>query len=665
MTGSNEAILKRMGELIEAINHNDSKYYVEDNPEISDYEYDQLVSELKALESDHPDLVFPDSPTKRVSGQPVKEFPTVEHKVPMLSLDNSYSPEDLKEFDGRVKRWLSEEPIEYVVEMKIDGLGVALVYDGGLLSRGATRGDGISGEDITVNIRTIRSIPLRLKGQTLGNSEVRGEVYMPISSFKRLNQGREEAGEPSFANPRNAAAGSIRQLDPSIVASRRLDAFFYTLSFSEHEFKTHWECLEAMKDSGLRINPNIIRLKTIEEVVDHCLSWEKRRDELDYEIDGMVIKINSLDQQRRLGQTAKNPRWAIAYKFAAKQRTTKVKDILLQVGRTGAITPVADLEPVALGGITVSRATLHNEDEIRRKDIRIGDTVLIERAGDVIPEVVKVITDKRDGSEREFKMPPTCPVCGSRIIREADEAVARCIDSSCPAQLKQRIRHFASRDAMDIEGLGEAIISQLVDKGLVRSIADIYSLNEGSLKALERMGEKSARNLLEEIESSKVRGLERFLYGLGIRHVGETVAISLTNRFKTMDELLGAPKDSLLKIEGIGDIVAESVVDFLSEPSNRQLIEQIKSRGISLSAIEKATGSLDGKTFVFTGSLKRYSRTEAGRKVESLGGRVGSSLTKKTDFLVVGEDPGSKVKEAEKLGIATLTEADFLKMIGD
>jgi len=665
MTKSDEAILKRMGELVEEIDHHDSRYYVEDNPEISDFEYDQLVSELKALESDHPDLALPDSPTKRVSGRPVKEFPAVEHKVPMLSLDNSYSPEDLREFDGRVRRWLSDEPIEYVVEMKIDGLGVALVYEDGLLLRGATRGDGISGEDITANIRTIRSIPLKLKASSLVNSEVRGEVYMPISSFKRLNREREEDGESLFANPRNAAAGSIRQLDPSIVASRRLDAFFYTLSFAERDFKTHWECLDAMKSSGLRINPNITRLKTIGEVIDHCLSWEKRREELDYEIDGMVIKIDSLDQQRRLGQTAKNPRWAIAYKFAAKQRTTKVKDILLQVGRTGAITPVADLEPVALGGITVSRATLHNEDEIRRKDIRIGDTVLIERAGDVIPEVVKVMAEKRDGSEREFKMPESCPACGSKIIREADEAVARCIDSSCPAQLKQKIRHFAIRDALDIEGLGEAIISQLVDKGLIRRIADIYSLDEGSLTALERMGEKSAKNLLEEIESSKGRGLERLLYGLGIRHVGETVAISLTNRFKTMDELLAASKDSLLKVEGVGNIIADSIIDFFSEPSNRQLIEMIRSRGILLSAAVKATGALDGKTFVFTGVLKKYSRSEAGTKVENLGGRVGSNLTRKTDFIVVGEDPGSKVKEAEKLGIVILTEGDFLKLIGD
>jgi DNA ligase (NAD+) len=665
MTKSDEVILKRMGDLIETINHHDSKYYVEDDPEISDFEYDQLVSELKALESDHPDLILPDSPTKRVSGRPLKEFPAVKHKVPMLSLDNSYSPEDLREFDGRVRRWLSDEPIEYVVEMKIDGLGVALVYEDGLLLRGATRGDGISGEDITANIRTIRSIPLKLKGSSLDNSEVRGEIYMPISSFKRLNREREGGGDSLFANPRNAAAGSIRQLDPSIVASRRLDAFFYTLSFAEREFRNHWECLEAMKASGLRINPNITRLKTIEEVIDHCLSWEKRREELDYEIDGMVIKIDSLDQQRRLGQTAKNPRWAIAYKFAAKQRTTKVKDILLQVGRTGAMTPVADLEPVSLGGITVSRATLHNEDEIRRKDIRIGDTVLIERAGDVIPEVVKVIAEKRDGSEREFKMPASCPACGSKIIREADEAVARCIDSSCPAQLKQKIRHFAIRDAMDIEGLGEAIISQLVDRGLIHSIADIYSLDEGSLMALERMGEKSAKNLLEEIGSSKARGLERLLYGLGIRHVGETVAMSLTNRFKTMDALLGASKDALLRVEGIGEIIADSIVDFFSEPSNRQLIELIRSRGVSFSAIAQASGTLDGKTFVFTGALKKYSRSEVGSRVESLGGRVGSNLTKKTDFLVVGEDPGSKVKEAEKLGIVILTEGDFLRLIGD
>lgn len=665
MTGSEEAISRRMAELVELINHHDSKYYVENSPEISDFEYDQLLSELKSLEASHPDLVLQDSPTMRVSGKPVKEFTVVEHKVPMLSLDNSYSPEDLREFDGRVRRLLVGESIEYVVEPKIDGLGVAILYKGGKFVRGATRGDGVSGEDVTANIKTIRSVPLRLgEASLLNDSEVRGEVYMPISSFKRLNQEREKRGEPPFANPRNAAAGSIRQLDPSIAASRRLDAFFYTLSYTDRKFTKHLECLEAMRDSGLRINPNIRRFQTIDEAIGYCLDWEEKRDTLDYEIDGMVIKIDSLDQQERLGQTAKNPRWAIAYKFAAKQRTTRVKDILLQVGRTGAITPVADLDPVSVGGITVSRATLHNEDEIRRKDIRIGDTVLIERAGDVIPEVVRAITEKRDGSEREFGMPSSCPVCGSKIVREADEAVARCIGSSCPAQLKQRIRHFATRDAMDIEGLGEALISQLVDKGAVRSIADIYSLSEAGLTSLDRVGEKSARNLLVEIESSKGQGLERLLYGLGIRHVGETVASALANRFKTMGGLASASKDDILKIEGIGDVIAESIIDFLSEPSNLQLIKQLESHGISLRATTSAAGPLTGKTFVFTGALRRLSRSEAGERVKALGGKVGQTVTRKTDFVVAGEDTGSKVKEAEKLGIRILSEEEFLRLVG-
>lgn len=666
MTSARDAIAKRMRELVELINHHDAKYYVEDSPEIADYEYDQLVAELRKLEEEHPDLVLPDSPIQRVSGKPVKEFPVVAHKVPMISLDNSYSPEELVEFDNRVRKWLGNEPVEYVVELKIDGLGIALVYENGLLARGATRGDGISGEDVTTNIKTIRSIPLRLRESSLlKSSEVRGEVYMPISSFKRLNEEREKSDEPLFANPRNAAAGSVRQLDPAIAASRKLDAYFYTLSYTDHAFKTHWECLEEMKKSGLRINPNIVRLTTIEKVVEHCVEWEKRREELDHEIDGMVIKVNSLEQQRRLGETAKNPRWAIAFKFAAKQRTTKINDIILQVGRTGAITPVADLVQVGIGGITITRATLHNEDEILRKDIRIGDTVLVERAGDVIPEVVKAITEKRTGKERPFKMPSTCPACGSKIVREADEAVARCINSSCPAQLKGKIRHFASRDAMDIEGLGEALISQLVDKGVVRSMSDIYALDENALISLERMGEKSAKNLLSEIEASKSQGLERLFYGIGIRHVGGTVAESLTARFETIDELMSASKEDMMRVEGIGEIIADSVVDFFSEPSNRKLIGEFEKKGISMRAIARARGALDGKVFAFTGTMKKYSRSDAEARVRLLGGKAGSGVTKKTDYVVAGEDPGSKIKEAQKLGIRVLSEEEFLRLIGE
>lgn len=665
MTTAKQDAIERIRELIEEINHHDMKYYAEDNPEISDFEYDQLVSELKSLESEHPDLVSPDSPTQRVSGKPVKSFPVVTHKVPMMSLDNSYSPEDLSDFDSRVRKWLGEEPVDYVVEPKIDGLGIALLFEDGTLVRGGTRGDGTTGEDVTSNLRTIRSIPLKLgKSSRLANSEVRGEVYMPIASFRRLNEERVKAGEPPFANPRNAAAGSIRQLDPSIVASRKLDAFFYTLSYSENAFKTHFESLEEMRRSGLRVNPNIKRFDSIDKVIDHCLAMEKEREKLDYEIDGMVIKVDSIGQQKRLGETAKNPRWAIAYKFAAKQRTSKIRDILLQVGRTGAITPVADLEPVALGGITVSRATLHNEDEILRKDIRIGDTVLIERAGDVIPEVVKVILEKRDGSEREFKMPSVCPVCGSKIVREEDEAVARCIGSSCSAQLKQKLRHFVSRGAMDIEGFGEAMISQLVDSGIVHSMSDLYSLDKETLMRLERIGGKSAENLLSEVEASKSRGLERLLYGLGVRHVGGTVAESLAAKFNTMDSLMRSTEEDLMKVEGIGEIIAESVVDFFSEPSNRSLIEELRGKGLAMESVAPQKGALAGKAFVFTGALKKLSRSEAGEKVKAAGGKVGSSLTKSTDYLVVGDDPGSKLKEAEKLGVKVIGEEEFLRIVG-
>ncbi|MEM2838835.1 MAG: NAD-dependent DNA ligase LigA [Thermoplasmata archaeon] len=659
-------IVKRMKELAELINYHDFKYYVENNPEISDYEYDQLVAELKSLEKDYPELILPDSPTQRVSGTPVKEFPVVEHKVPMLSLDNGYSPEDLSEFDRRVRKWLSNEPVEYVVELKIDGLGIALLYEDGILVRGATRGDGIRGEDVTSNIKTVRSIPLRLrKGSKIDDSEVRGEVYLPISSFKKLNQERERSGEPLFANPRNAAAGSIRQLDPSITASRKLDAFFYTLSYHKQDFKTHWDCLNAMREAGLKVNPYIEKFDSIDKVIEYCKDWEKRREELDYEIDGMVVKVNSIDQQKRLGETSKNPRWAIAFKFAAKQRTTRIKDIIVQVGRTGALTPVADLEPVQIGGITVSRATLHNEDEIRRKDIRIGDTVLIERAGDVIPEVVKVIPEKRTGKEKEFVMPKSCPVCGSKVVKEEGEAVSRCIGSSCPAQLKQTIRHFATRKAMDIEGLGDALISQLVDTGLVKNIADLYTLDMESLTELERMGEKSAGNLLSEIEASKNRGLERLLFGLGIRHVGETVADDLAARFRTMDELMKAGKEELMRVNGVGEIIADSIVDYFSEPSNRQLIEKLRKLGVEMGAKEKRQGPLEGKTFVFTGTLKSYPRAEAARKVQELGGKVGSSITKKTDFVVLGESPGSKLAQAQKLGIRLLSEEEFKRLVGE
>jgi len=658
---------RRIAELIEEINRHDHLYYVEDNPEISDFEYDQLVKELDDLESKYPELVRPDSPTRRISGVPLDEFPVVEHRVPMMSLDNSYSPEGLIEFDERIKRWLKDEQIEYVAELKIDGLGIALVYMDKILIRGATRGDGIRGEDVTSNIKTIRSVPLRLNGKSsLKNCEIRGEVYMTVSGFKEINSERENGSLPPFANPRNAAAGSIRQLDSSIAASRPLDAFFYTLSESERKFKTHWDALEEMRKAGLKVNPHIMKLKSIEDVIKHCESWERQRDQLDYEIDGIVVKVNSLEQQRKLGETAKHPRWAIAFKFAAKQRTTELLDIVVQVGRTGALTPVAILEPVDIGGVTVSRATLHNEDEVKRKDIRIGDTVLVERAGDVIPEVVKPIIEKRNGQERIFTIPNNCPVCGSKVVREEGEAVSRCISSSCSAQIKQKIRHFASRNAMDIEGLGDAIVNQLVDRGIVNSINDIYELDENSFVELERFGEKSAKNLIEQISKSKGQGLERLLFGIGIRHVGKSAAEDIASEFGSMDKLISASEEQLTAIDGIGDIVAESILEFFSEPSNRDLIEKLGSNGVLMSAKKKGVeGPLNGKTFLFTGSLERYSRADAGEKVRSLGGKVVSNVTKKTNFVVVGMDPGSKLQDAKKLKIEIIDEKRFLEIIGE
>lgn len=666
MADTNKGLIDRLRELIDAIAYHDHKYYVEDSPEISDFEYDQLMEELTRIESENPDLIQPDSPTQRISGKPLDEFPHVRHLVPMISLDNSYSPEDLVEFDQRIRRWLNGEEVEYVVELKIDGLGIALLYRDGALERGATRGDGVTGEEVTANIRTIRSIPLKLrKNSPIYNGEVRGEVYLPISGFKKLNAKREKDSLPPFANPRNAAAGSIRQLDPSIAASRPLAAFFYTVSFSDREFETHWESLESIRKSGLRVNPNIVRLSSIEEVIEHCVNWEARRDDLDYEIDGMVVKVNSIDQQKRLGETAKHPRWAIAFKFAAKQMTTRLLDIQVGVSRTGALTPIAILDPVNIGGVTVSRSTLHNEDEVRRKNLKIGDLVLVERAGDVIPEVVKPIVERRTGNERDFAMPDICPECGSKVVREEGEAVSRCIGSNCPAQLKETIRHFAYRNAMDIEGLGDAIVAQLVDRGLVRGIADIYSLNIDSLTDLERYGEKSATNLIEQINRSKDRGLDRLLYGLGIRHIGSSAAESLASRFGDIDELMGATKEELMEIDGIGNIVAESIIDYFSEKSNIEMIEQLKKAGISMISARPDSSVLAGKTFVFTGSLDGYSRAEAGEMVKALGGKVGSTVTKKTDFVVAGNDPGSKLEDARRLGVTVIDEAELNRLIAD
>jgi DNA ligase (NAD+) len=665
MNDERQAALKRMKELAKDIARHDYKYYVEDDPEVSDYEYDMLVKELKDLEAIYPDLVLAESPTRRVSGVPLDEFPQVEHRISMLSLDNCYSPDELSEFDRRVRKWLDSEDVSYVVELKVDGLGIALLYEGGVLVRGATRGDGMIGEDVTSNVKTIRSIPLRLDpGSGLSSVEVRGEVFLPLESFKRLNVERAEAGQTPFANPRNAAAGSIRQLDPKVAASRPLDAVFYTISYSDGQMPgTHHECLEALRKAGLKTSPHVEVFRGMDAILEHLTAWESKRDSIGFEVDGMVVKVDSLDQQRRLGYTAKNPRWAIAYKFPAKQMTTKLLDIRVQVGRTGALTPVAVLEPVEIGGVTVARSTLHNEGEVRRKGLMIGDWVLVERAGDVIPQVVKPILDRRSGDEVPFVMPEDCPVCGSEAVREEGEAVRRCVNASCPAQVKERLLHFCSRDAMDIEGVGPALIDQLVDGGLVGDVADLYSLSSAALLSLEGIAEKSSTNIVDAVAKSRGRGLERLLFALGIRHVGATTARDLGRAFGEMDAIASASAEDLSRVPGIGSVVASSVRQFFDRPENLALIGRLGQQGLSMVASAPRSGQLEGKTFLFTGELSSMSRQEAGELVESLGGKVSSSVSKTVDFVVVGQNPGSKLAKAEKLGKTVLTEAEFLSKV--
>ena len=667
MTGRDDA-RERIRELVELIDHHDRKYYLEDDPEVSDYEYDMLVKELKSLEEEHPDLIMPDSPTQRVSGEALEEFPEVEHKVAMLSLDNSYSPDELREFDGRVRKALEGEDVEYVVEPKVDGLGIALLYRDGAFVRGATRGDGRVGEDVSANVRTIRSIPLRLNPEsTISSSEaeVRGEVYLPIEAFRRLNRERQDAGLQPFANPRNAAAGSVRQLDPKVAAKRPLEAMFYTLSYSGDVLPdTHSECIESIRAAGLRTNSDASVFGSISDVLGHISAWESRRDDLGYEIDGMVVKVNSMDQQRRLGSTSKHPRWAIAYKFPPKRMTTRLVDIRIQVGRTGALTPVAVLEPVEIGGVTVSRATLHNEDEIRRKGLMVGDQVLVERAGDVIPQVVKAISDLRTGSEKEFVFPSECPACGMEAVREEGEAVRRCINVSCPAQIMERLEHFSCRDAMDIEGVGPSVLKQLVGSGLVERVSDLYRLGKTDLLTLEGVAEKSAENIVSAVGASRGRTFENLLFALGIRHVGLTTARDLARRFGGMDALAAADESELSAVPGVGAVVARSVRQFFDNPDNLRLVDQLRAEGLSMTSSIPRTGPLEGKVFLFTGEMGSMTRSEASELVESLGGRVGSSVTKATDFVVAGSNPGSKLDKARKMGKEILEEHEFLKLTG-
>ena len=667
-----EEIKKQIEKLRKEIKRHDYLYYVLNQPEISDYEYDQLMKKLQDLEKKYPQLITPDSPTQRVSGEVAKEFKSVKHNTPMLSLENTYSSEEIIDWEERIRKILGEQKCEFVVEPKIDGVSCTILYKNGLLVLGATRGDGETGEDITLNIKTIHSIPLSLressKYQIPSTFEVRGEVYIDKKDFEKLNKKLQDNNEITFANPRNAAAGSIRQKDPKVTAERPLKFFAHSTGLIEDKnlkIENHLKFLEICKEFGIRTIENFKLCKNIEEVIDYCKKWQEERDKIEYDIDGMVIKVNSFRQREILGTTMKSPRWAIAYKFPAQQATTKIKNIRVQVGRTGIITPVADLEPVKCGGVTISHATLHNFDEIKRLGVKIGDTVIVERAGEVIPKIVKVIESKRTGNEKNFKVPEKCPECGGEIVKEKEEEVAyRCINPSCPAQLIRGLIHFAKREAMDIEGLGEAVVQQLVEKKLVQDFADIYSLKKEDLLQLELFKDKKAQNLLDAIQKSKNRPLSRLLFALGIRNVGEKAAMVLAEKFLNIENLMKATIDELQKIYEIGPVMAESIVNFFKQASTKKLIQKLKDSGVNMKEeIKKGPKILEGKTFVFTGELKNFSRNEAEAKVRELGGNATSSVSKKTDYVVVGENPGSKFDKAKKLGIKIIDENEFLKMI--
>jgi DNA ligase (NAD+) len=658
---------QRITELREQIHHHDYVYYVENRSEITDAEYDALMRELKTLEAEFPDLVSADSPTQRVAGVAVEAFQPVEHRVAMLSLDNAVSADDLREFEARLTRAQPGQRPAYVCEPKIDGLGVALLYARGRFVRGATRGDGRVGEDVSANLRTIRSLPMRLRGALAeaDEVEVRGEVYMPRAEFAQLNARLEAAGEATFANPRNAAAGAVRQKDPGISAQRPLEAFLYHVSWSPGVgFTSHWEALEALRAAGLRTNPKSQRAESIDEVIQVCARLEAERDALGYDADGVVVKVDSLEQQRRLGSTTHHPRWAIAFKFAARQATTLVRAIEVNVGKTGALTPVAKLEPVPLAGVVISNVSLHNEDEIRRKDVRVGDTVLIERAGDVIPYVVQVVAAKRPPDSIEYRFPDHCPACGGVAFRPEGEVYWRCQNTACPAQLKERLRHFGSRRAMDIEGLGEAAVEQLVDRGRVKSFADLYDLTAEEIAEYERFAEKSAENLVTAIQNSKTRGLSRLLNALGIPMVGERVAQLLAARFGSLARIQNVGEAELAEVHGIGERIAASVVKFFADPTNRAVLARLGTLGVTTTeaSFQEGPRPLDGKTFVLTGALPTLTRDAATDLITRLGGRVSSAVSKKTDFVVAGEDAGKKEADARRLGVPVLDEAAFLAL---
>ena len=657
-----DKIKLRYEELKKQIEYHSDRYYNQDDPEISDFEYDMLMLELKNIEKEHPEFITKDSPTQHVGGKTDSHFTAVTHKVPLQSLQDVFSTADVIAFEERINKTVTSP--SYVVETKIDGLSVSLEYEKGIFVRGATRGDGLVGEDVTVNLKTIKNIPHKLTKDV--NVIVRGEVFMPKKDFEKLNEEREVLGEKLFANPRNAAAGSLRQLDPKITAERNLDIYIFNVQKSDDiKFTSHYESLNYMKELGFNVNPYVKKCNNIKEVLSAIDEIGNKRGELTFDIDGAVVKVDNLAQREEIGVTTKTPKWAVAYKYPPEKKETKVLDIVVQVGRTGAITPMAILEPVRVAGSVISKTTLHNEDFVKEKDIRIGDKVLIQKAGDVIPEVVEVLKEKRNGTEKEFQMPKTCPVCGAEAVREDGEAVTRCTGIECPAMLFRSLIHFVSRDAMDIDGMGPAIIEQLLDKKLVENIADIYSLKYEDLVSLERMGDKSAKNLLNAIEKSKENSLEKLLNSFGIRHIGLKSAKILAKKYNNIEEIMNASYEELCGINEIGEIMAESIVKFFESKQTKDLIERLKQNGVNMeSKMEKSQDErFAGKIFVLTGTLPTLSRNEASEIIEKFGGKTSGSVSKKTSFVLAGEEAGSKLTKAEELGIQIITEAEFLEMI--
>ena len=665
------ATTRRIEELRREVNDHNYRYHVLDSPVVSDAQYDALMVELKELEERYPDLVTSDSPTQRVGAPPAEGFATVEHPVPLLSLANAFDGPQLAAWHKRVQNLLEGASFDLVCELKIDGLAIALTYEEGRLVRGATRGDGLQGEDVTLNLRTIRSIPLALLGDRHPRRfEVRGEIYLPRAAFERLNEERVAQGEPPYANPRNTAAGSLRQLDPSATASRPLDLFVYGIGYAEDGDlpDNHWDTLQRLKEMGFKVNPEIARCRTLEEVEEYYNRWVESKETLQYGVDGVVVKVNLFSYQRHLGDVGREPRWAIAYKFPAVQQVTRLKRIGVNVGRTGSLNPYAELEPVNIGGATVKMATLHNEDDIRRKDIREGDWVVVERAGEVIPQVVAPVVARRTGEEREFVMPTTCPVCGGKVVRPEGEAASYCTNTACPAQFARLLMHFVGRGAMDIEGMGAKLALVLIDAGLVHDVGDVYSITKERLLALERMADKSADNVLESIERSKSRPLANILAALGIRHVGYDTAELLVRRFGSMDRLIQATEEELAAIPGVGPKIAQSIAAHFQQTENRAVIDKLRTADVRLESeampvVEAGALPLAGKRLVITGRLASMSRSQAEGRVKDLGGSVSGSVSRKTDYLVAGEEPGSKLEQAAELGTRTLNEEEFLRLL--